>query len=343
MTAMLGSMTSLSPAQAVAGNPGAAKTVAAGSGIPVLVDPAVDLAARTPGPEHDWADSIYFTSRVKAGSHDIGLLVHTVSIPKGPGNLLLFSVHDETTGWYKSYATVVPENDFAWSTKELDITAPGLKWTGNAQRMSVSLDVPWGSLDVVLQARGPALNYGSTGAFPLFGQTNYEFALPDMRITGTVTFDGRRQQITGRSWLDRQWGPIDNAPKRHWSWMNFNMPNGDSVAIWDAVSDNGQTHTWATVLRKDGSYEVASVTPFADSAGKFWTSPTTGQKYPTQVTVNIPALKTRLKVHVTGKTGQEIILGGNGRLEATAAFEGTYQGAKVTGKNFFEMFGDWQS
>jgi hypothetical protein len=342
LAAMLGSMVSSPLAQADDRNPAPARTVAA-SGIPALVDPAADLGAKTPGPEDDWADSIYFTSRVNSGGHDIGLLVHTVSIPKGPGNLLLFSVHDATTGWYKSYATRVDASDYAWSTTGLDITAPGLKWTGDAQRMSVSLDVPWGSLDVVLQARGPVLNYGGTGAFSLFGQTNYEFALADMRTTGTLTIDGRPRQITGRSWLDRQWGPTDGAPGNHWSWMNLNMPNGDSVAIWDAVSDTGETHTWATVLRKDGSYEVASVAPLADDAGKFWTSPTTGQRYPTRWIVSIPALKTRLTVHVTGNPGQEIVLGGNGRLEATAAFEGTYHGAKVTGKNFVEMFGDWPS
>jgi predicted secreted hydrolase len=342
LTAMLGSTISSPLAEADDRSPAPAKTVAA-SGIPALVDPAADLGAKTPGPQDDWADSIYFTSRVNSGGHDIGLLVHTVRIPKGPGNLLLFSVHDATTGWYKSHATRVDAGEYAWSTTGLDITAPGFRWTGNAQRMSVSLDVPWGSLDVVLQARGPAFNYGGTGAFSLFGQTNYEFALPELRTTGTLTLDGRPRQLTGQSWLDRQWGPTDGAPGNHWSWMNLNMPNGDAVAIWDAVRADGETHTWATVLRKDGSYEVASVVPLADDAGEYWTSPATGQRYPTRWTVSIPALKTRLAVQITGNPGQEIVLGGNGRLEATAAFEGAYHGAKVTGKNFVEMFGDWQS
>jgi predicted secreted hydrolase len=125
--------------------------------------------------------------------------------------------------------------------------------------------------------------------------------------------------------------------------MNFNMPNGDAVALWDAVSADGETHTWATVLRKDGSYEVAEVEPLVDDATRFWTSPTTGQSYPTRWVVSIPALDTRLTVRIVGSPGQEIVLGGNGRLEATAVFEGTYQGARASGKNFVEMFGDWPS
>lgn len=31
-----------------------------------------------------------------------------------------------------------------------------------------------------------------------------------------------------------------------------------------------------------------------------------------------------------------------GSLDQIGAFEGTYHEAKVTGKNFVEMFGDWQ-
>lgn len=349
LTALLGSTASSS--SALTGEAGTApgSAVVAGrspaptSTIPTLVDPATDLRAQTPGPEEDWADSIYFTSRVTSGGHDIGLLVHTVRLPEGPGNLLLVSAHDATTGWYESYSTRFDESDYSWSTTSLDITAPGLRWTGNAERMAVSLDVPWGSIDVVLHARGPALNYGGTGAFPLFDHINYEFALPDMRTTGTATIDGRTRQITGRTWLDRQWGLNVGTPGNHWSWMNFNMPNGDAVALWDAVGADGDTHTWATVLRRDGSYEVAPVVPLAENASRFWTSPTTGQRYPTRWVVSIPALDTRLTVRIVGEPGQEIVLGGNGRLEATARFEGTYDGARVSGKNFAEMFGDWPS
>jgi hypothetical protein len=342
LTAMVDSVLSAPIARADGRNPvSAVPATAAAGGIPALIDPAADLGARAPGPEDRWADSIYCTSRVKAAGHDVGLLVHTVRNPNGPGSSLLFSVHDETTGWYRSYATGIAASDYVWSATSLDITAPGLKWTGDAQRMSVSLAVPWGSLDVVLQPRGRVMNYGGTGAFTLFGRTNYEYALPEMWITGTLTIDGRSRAIAGQSWLDRQWGPVDLAPNRRWSWMNFIMPNGDAVAVWDAVGPAGESHAWATVLREDGSCEVVSVEPLAGHAGEFWTSPTTGSRYPTRWVVTIPALKARLAVHVTGHRGQEIAFRGSGRFEATAAFEGAYRGGRVAGTNFAEMIGDW--
>lgn len=316
---------------------------AADKGIPAMVNPAVDLAAHTPGPEASWNDSIYFTSRVKSDNgHDLGLLVHTMTVPQGFGRVLAFSVTDETTGWYRNYQVGVSMTDSSWSTTELNITEPGLKWTGNAQEMSVSLNVPWGSLDVVLESKGPALNYGGTGVFSLLGDTNYEFALPAMKTTGTLTIEGKSQAVVGQSWLDREWGPIPQLAAGRWTWMNLTMPDGDALAIWNPVGGTAE-NSWVTVLRRDGSYEVAAVEPLANGADEFWTSPVTGQRYPTRWHINIPALRTYLTMHVTGTSNQELASNLGGRMEATATFAGIYHGViRVTGKNYVEMTGNWQ-
>jgi predicted secreted hydrolase len=84
------------------------------------------------------------------------------------------------------------------------------------------------------------------------------------------------------------------------------------------------------------------VEPVADKADQVWTSPATGQKYPTRWRINIPALDTHLTVHLTGTKNQEMARGTMGRMEATAAFTGTYRNTKVTGKNYVEMIGDWR-
>ncbi|BCL26780.1 lipocalin family protein [Streptomyces aurantiacus] len=317
-------------------------TTATSNGVPTMVDPNADLGAHTVGPETRWADSIYFTSEVKAGGHDIGLLVHVNKVPNGFGRLVSFAVTDVTTGWYKNYMVGVDEEDFHWSTTGLDISAPGLKWTGNAEKQSVSLDVPWGSLDVTLKAQSPVLYYGGNGVFPLLGATNYQYAFPNMRTTGTLTLeDGKAQRVTGQSWLDRQWGPTTDDPSLQWTWMNLNLPNGDAVAIWDTLTDTDE-ESWATVVHRDGSHEVVAVEPVANSADRFWTSPVSGNKYPTRWRVNIPALNAHLTVTLTGTNDQEMARGENGRLEATAAFTGTYEGKKVSGKNYVEMIGDWK-
>lgn len=321
---------------------GAAGFDADAQGFPKLIDPAVDLGAQTPGPELGWADSIYITSRVDAGGHEIGILLHVVSIPNGPGRKIVLSVTDESTDFYRYEVVPVQESDLHWSADGLNITAPGLSWTGDAERMSISFEVPWFALDLELESDGPVMAYGGSGSFPLFGDVNHEFALPNMRTTGTLSLEGNTHEVVGQTWLDRQWGATSPQTGAHWSWISFNMPNGDAMAIWDTVSPTTGNQSWATVVRPDGTHLVTEVEPFAEGASEIWTSPESGNTYPTRWQLSIPALDAALTVDVTGNRHQEIVIHGDGRYEATAAFSGTYQGANVSGKSYVEMFGEWQ-
>ncbi len=315
---------------------------AAAQSFPRLIDPAADLGAQTPGPELGWADSIYITSRLEAGGHDVGILLHVVSIPNGPGTKIVYSITDESTDFYRYEVVQVREEDFHWSEDGLNITAPGLTWTGDAEKMTVSFEVPWSTLDLVLEAEGPVMSHGGGGAFPLFGHVNREYALPNLKTTGSVSLEGDAHEVEGVTWLDRQWGPVRPEAKSHWSWISFYLPGGDVLAVWDAVGTPEHSHSWATLMRPDGTHVVADVEPLADGASETWTSAESGHTYPTRWQVSIPALEAELTVDVTGNREQEIVIHGEGRFEATAAFAGTYQGADVTGKSYVEMFGDWQ-
>ncbi|MGM1065725.1 lipocalin-like domain-containing protein [Saccharothrix sp. Mg75] len=85
------------------------------------------------------------------------------------------------------------------------------------------VETPWGSLDVRLTPTGPALNHASTGAFVLVdGVPNHEFALREVRTSGTLVLDGREHRVGGTSWLDRQWGEMPTSLAR-WTWMNLAM------------------------------------------------------------------------------------------------------------------------
>ncbi|RUO31245.1 lipocalin-like domain-containing protein [Aliidiomarina soli] len=181
-------------------------TAAIANSFPRLIDPATDLAAQAPGLELGWADSVYITSRLNAGGHDIGILLHVVSIPNGPGRKIVYSITDESTDFYRYEVVQVAEKDLEWSDDGLNIRAPGLTWSGNAEKMTISFEIPWSSLELVLEAEGPVMSYGGTGAFPLFGHINHEFALPKLNTTGTLTLEGDTYEVSGQTWLDRQWG-----------------------------------------------------------------------------------------------------------------------------------------
>ncbi|BBC30935.1 hypothetical protein SGFS_022290 [Streptomyces graminofaciens] len=333
-TALLGA--AVTPTAQAADRDGPKAHTIVNAGIPSTVDPANDLAAHTPDSDPAWSESIYFTSWVKGNGHDFGLVVQTATFPHTDQQMMTVAVTDVTTGWHKSYQTPIAKEDYNWSKSGLDIRMPGMTWTGTALKMSVRTATPWGSLDVQLRAKGPALKVAGTGSFPLLGKTNYEYAFPSMQTTGTLNIQDKSYKVSGESWLDKQWGPVAFDDSMRWTWMNFRLPGGDKMVVWDSANRTTE-NAWATVLHPDGSYDVVAVEPVAEGAHRIWTSPTTGNAYPTRWSIDIPALKTHLNVRVTGTDAQEVTGDPGSRYEATAA----YQGKKVSGVNYAEMVGHW--
>lgn len=48
-------------------------------------------------------------------------------------------------------------DDFTWDRDKLSITAPGLTWSGDAERQKVAVTTDWGVIDITLEAEGPIL------------------------------------------------------------------------------------------------------------------------------------------------------------------------------------------
>ncbi|MFE9597972.1 lipocalin family protein [Streptomyces hokutonensis] len=198
-------------------------------------------------------------------------------------------------------------------------------------------------MDLRLKAVGPTLYDNGTGLFPFLDDTSYYYSLPNLRTTGTLTLDGSTEQVTGTSWLDRQWGNWSWGPLHKWTWMALQLDNGQVLNLWDLFDDSGEKH-WATVLSPDGTHRVVSVDPLAPQATRFETSPTTGQRYAGKWTVTIPALNTRLVVTARPvlqeiQANQPFTPGIN---EADSSVRGTYQGRPVTGDAYVEQFGIWK-
>jgi predicted secreted hydrolase len=249
------------------------------------------------------------------------------------------SITDEDTGWY-TRSEVSPPARWGLSDKQgVDIHTENITWTGDAKEMKLRAKVPEGTIDVTLRPRGSALYNMGTGYFPMFGDakyTNYEYALPTMDTSGTMTLNGRTENVRGQSWLDRQWGPLPGfgSGSASWAWMNLNLSNGKKVSLWKMTRD--KQNTWATVLNPDGTHVIAEAALTPDNS-TLWTSPTTGRTYPTRRKVTIPGEHADLDVAVYAND-QELVKTGS-RYEGSAAVTGTYDHRKVTGATYIEVTG----
>jgi len=183
-----------------------------------------------------------------------------------------------------------------------------------------------------------------------------------MPTTGTVVLGQVAYEVTGASWLDRQWGGLPGffaaglgdgaqpsgahsgpAPKvMNWIWTNPQLDNGVNLAaaqVRDMIGN--KIYPALTAVHPDGTHIV--VTPIDPvQAGEYWTSPASGHRYPTRCAFRVPQIGTELTIQVPYKQ-QEIVSAVDilTKFEGTATVTGTYQGQQVTGYGYLELVGNW--
>ncbi|MGW1619795.1 lipocalin family protein [Streptomyces sasae] len=308
------------------------------TGLPVAVDPAAGLTPNADPATQSW----YVTAHVRAGGHRYGFMANYLTSGDAKQGTALSSVSiiNEDTGWHtKSELALTPRTGLS-DKQGVDIHTDNITWTGDTKEQKLRAKVPEGTIDVTFHPRGNVLYNMGTGYFPMFGDAkypNYEYAFPTMDTSGTLTLGGRTDKVSGKSWLDRQWGPLPDVStgKASWSWTNLDLSNGDEISLWK-TKESGKQTTWATVLKPDGTHTLAEATLTPDQS-TLWTSPHTGKKYPTRWKITIPGEHAKLNVKVYAND-QELTVPGP-RYEGSAAVTGTYDHHPVTGTTYVELTG----
>lgn len=321
-------------AESSSGPAGTAKPVAATTApaFPTFVHLPADQAAHPDAAQEWW----YTIGHVNAHGHQFGF---QVTIGGGKAPLSYIAITDKTTGAYFQQSQGYSPDQASFSTNALDVRVPSASLSGPMDAMHLHATLPAGEIDLTLSARGPALYNNGTGLMPFLGGTSYYYSLPSLATQGTLTENATAYQVTGESWLDRQWGTWDWSTMRKWTWMALQLSNGDRVNLWDTIDQSGE-YPYGTVLRPDGTHEIVAVTPLAGTTSDFWTSPTTGKRYGTRWMVYIPSLDASLAI-VVEPQGQEIQLFA-GLYEGAGSVTGRYRGKPVTGLVYVEQNGDWR-
>jgi len=322
----------------------AAAPLSAPAGVGPLVDAVKDLPIKK---KHD-VNSWFITGHFAVEGHTISCLYHVMILSTPDGKQIIQSVAsitDETTGWYSAGDVVLPYTGDGETPDGIDYKLPNGEMQITPKAIRAKATLKNGSLDLQLEPRSPTLYNGGTGIFPLLGMTIHEYSVPVMKTTGTITMDGKTYKVEGNGWFDRQWqdnGPL-GASETKWSWMGLILNNGDSVSLWSVFDPSiGKDRAWATVLHKDGSQTVAAVEPSLGASDN-WTSEESGNTYPTQWSVSIPALDMKVAVDPAPRH-QEIIsvMPFLTKYEGASTVSGTYGGKPVEGYGYVELVGPWK-
>ncbi|MEA3007825.1 MAG: hypothetical protein QOI94_3094, partial [Acidobacteriaceae bacterium] len=231
--------------------PPAAQAVAASGssqGAPLFVAADPDLVAKEGVAQDSW----FVISHLASGSNRLDLLVHYIRLtpPKAdPIIQAMVSVLDPVSGTSIAEEKDEKASETTFATAIFDVQTPAGGMSGHASAMHVTGRFQRINVDLTLVHQGPLLVNLGTGILPFYGEINYEYALPNMKTVGSVVVDGKRYQVEGVSWFDRQWGQMAPSFWEHmqWSWMGISLDNGDRISLWDII-DGDKEHAFATLL-----------------------------------------------------------------------------------------------
>lgn len=310
----------------------------------LALTPAVDVAEDL-NPHRDGSsdgDSFYIVSYLQGGGCKFTVLFHMMLLykcpsPPAPCALLALSVLNEDTLEY--FSKEMP-NQLPQPTDALDIVMPigGGHLSGTIDALTIEghatdeTDNPRLDIKMTLKATGPTLPDLGAGVIPFADGQDYEYAFPRMATSGTLTVNGKLYNVTGTSWLDREWGKFGESK---WTWMCIHVDKGTKISIWDQQNNNDKPNSYvggqafATILNLDDSLSVTSAIIKELSSELV---PNTNRTYANRWSVNIPG-RAELTVSLL-KDQQEIKSDIIPRIEGKCLVK---EGENVTGVAFVEL------
>jgi len=203
-------------------------------------------------------------------------------------------------------------------------------------------------LDLALDpGRAPTINgrNGVSQKGAASGNASHYYSLTRMPTRGSIVIEGERIDVTGLSWMDREFGTnFLEQGQQGWDWFALQLSDGSDLMLYQLRRQNGSrdTHSSGTLTRPDGRVITLSATDFTlTAAGPTYRARVSGAVYPVAWRVALPGEGLELTVS-TPLPAQELdatASTGVAYWEGLVDVAGTRRGRAVTGRGYLEMTG----
>jgi len=171
--------------------------------------------------------------------------------------------------WLENWSLSSATNEFPWSLS-LEDAAFKLKLTLNPLK------------EPVLQG-----NSGLSQKSQELGNASYYYSLTRLQSSGEIFLDGARYQVTGQSWLDREWSTSALADDQSgWDWFSLQFNDGQELMYYQLRDKEGNAHpnsdgNWTDI---DAQQIPVSADDIVLLENENWLSPS-GISYTTEWTI----------------------------------------------------------
>ena len=199
------------------------------------------------------------------------------------------------------------------------------------------------ALDLQLTETRPVVLQGDAGLSrkgPEPGNASYYYSLVGLATTGNITVGGRTVAVTGRSWMDHEFGTSALSKDAvGWDWFSVQLDSGTVVTFARIRNAEGAPAEdfQGTLVEADGSQRSFLTSAVTIDATGEWTSPRTGIVYPSGWRVELPSAG--LALTITPLVRDQEMNVSYVYWEGAVTITGTEQGQPVTGRGYVELTG----
>jgi predicted secreted hydrolase len=174
-----------------------------------------------------------------------------------------------------------------------------LRLEGDGFRLAVRDEARALALDLALRPRKPVTLQGPNGLSRKSAEEGYASlycSLTRLATAGTVEVGGRRHEVRGESWMDREIGSSQLATDQvGWDWWSVRLSDGRDLMLYVLRRRDG-TPSWrtATLVERDGGVRLLAPEAWSVRALGTWRSEASGTTYPSGWAIEVPAESLRL-------------------------------------------------
>lgn len=211
-------------------------------------------------------------------------------------------------------------------------------------------DFPWAlqvanadfSLKLNLQPEKPVVLQGNRGLSQKSseaGNASYYYSFTRLATTGSIHYQQQDFQVTGDSWLDREWSTSAlGADQAGWDWFSLQLDAGQELMFYQLRKRSGEPdllHSQGKWIVADGSTQNLGLKDVQLKPMKYWQSPK-GAKYPIVWELDYPAIQAqwRIEALVEDQLMATSVIYWEGAVQVVDRVSG-----KVLGRGYLELSG----
>jgi predicted secreted hydrolase len=155
-------------------------------------------------------------------------------------------------------------------------------------------------LDLTLRADRPVVLQGNDGLSQKStepGNASYYYSVPRLATSGSLTIDATRHEVTGLSWLDREWSTSAlGADQAGWDWFALQLTDGRDLMYYRLRRNDGTVDATSrgSLVGGDGRrVELDAKLPLQPV--RWWAAPD-GRRFPVEWKLGLPGESRLLRV-----------------------------------------------